>query len=677
MTAQRFGSMGTPARPRHGGAGRSAARTSFHSVSAWVALAALGLAPLAAASPAADSIRFSVRVTNLNRVGLTTTNYGFFGNNFVSRSPSFEYPLGSGYEHMSRAGLWIGAMAISDTGAFLGVTTAIVDNAQGSSAIAETEFTPAGNHIEERSRIRNSPFFSLAALSDQDLVSAYSDQPGRGASGPQAERHTPLRVLVHQRVLAYSLPVADAFVVVQYTITNQGPPLRNVWVGQYAQLVSGDKNAYSAWPPSSSSGPGSWYYRTYVEFDQPRRLYREHFCNLLPYPEGCDLQVAPPWAGVMLLRTLPDPVDGMTLGLNWWSYAPGDASRDTDRERYAILSNGLIMDPTGCIPGGSCSPIMVMSVGPFAEIDPGDSISVDFAFVAGDHFDDLTTNAEFAQFASDQEYRLPQAPPSPRVHVVAGARRAEIYWDDSPEFAPDETSPAPGGLDFQGYRVYLGSDRQAPTRVAQFDIPDTTGFNTGLDSIRVDPPLEVDGVTYRYRRTVTGLRDGFIYYGAVTSYDTGDPRVPSLESGLTQNKFQVVPLPRPGESPGGVTVFPNPYRVEASWDRGTLVRDHYLWFANLPARAVLRIYTLAGDLVFETRFHGSTYRGEGTRGLYDPRQDLDTPPPALSGASYAWNLITSNGQALATALYVFSVEDLDTGGYQRGKFLVVKSDREN
>ena len=33
--------------------------------------------------------------------------------------------------------------------------------------------------------------------------------------------------------------------------------------------------------------------------------------------------------------------------------------------------------------------------------------------------------------------------------------------------------------------------------------------------------------------------------------------------------------------------------------------------------------------------------------------------------------------ALATGLYVYSVEDLDTKEYQRGKFLVVKSDREN
>jgi len=138
-----------------------------------------------------------------------------------------------------------------------------------------------------------------------------------------------------------------------------------------------------------------------------------------------------------------------------------------------------------------------------------------------------------------------------------------------------------------------------------------------------------------------------------------------------------VPNPAPGERARGVTVYPNPYRAEARWDQGALVRDHYLWFANLPRRCTLRIYTLAGDLVYETRFDGDTYRGENARGLYDPRQDRDTGAPSLSGSSFAWNLISREGQAVASGLYLFSVEDLEGGRTEQGKFLVVKSDRES
>ncbi len=653
-------------------------------------------APLGGSTGTAESIRYAATIADINQVGLTVTNYGFFGNNFISRSASFEYPLGSGYEHMSRAGLWVGAQAVDDQGPFTGVSTAIVDNAQGSNALAETEFTPAGSAIYETSRIPNSPVFSPGALSDQDLVCSYTDTPARPPRGYQSEAHRPLRILVDQRSLGFSLRAAASFVVEQFRITNQGAPLRNVYVGLYAQPVSGDKNAYSMWPPSASSTAGSWYYKTHGEYDASRRLYEEHFCAAEPYPGSCNFAYCPPWVGVKLLSVHPGKVADKTVSFHWWSYSPGDTARDTDVKRYAIMSDGQIQsDFSSCQPGTqSCSPIVVLSVGPWAELDPGDTIRVDFAFVGGVDPTDmetsrqaLLTNADFAQFTSDIDYLLPSPPPSPRLHVEThgdGTNRVDLYWDDSPENAPDPTSPAPGHLDFEGYRVYLGLDRQHPTLVAQFDRRDpphdTTGFNTGLDSIRLAQPRTFPGdpATYRYGYSVNGLKAGFKYFGGVTSYDLGDTKVESLESGLSQNKFEVVPAPGPHERAGGVTVFPNPYRVDARWDVGRSARDHYLWFANLPRRCMLRIYTLAGDLVFDTRFDGATYHGEGARGLFNPTTDRDlASAPALSGATYAWNLITNEGQAAATGLYLYSVEDLDSGKVSRGKFLIVKSDRED
>ena len=636
----------------------------------------LGFGRSAHAQTPGDSIRYSVRITGVNRVGLTVSNYGFFGNNFTSRAPSFEFPVGSGYEHMARAGLWVGAVGLADTGEFRGVSTAIVDNVQGSSAQAETEFTPAGTGIAIASRIPNSRVYSPLAQSDEDMVASYSDLPGRAAQGVQAERHTPLGILVEQRVLGFSLQAADAFEVVRFTIRNMGAPLRDVAVGFYAQFVSGDKNAYGTWPPSSSSGPSSWYYSTHIDFDSTRRLFREHYCTGTPYPEGCQFERVPPWVGLKLLRASPRPVDSLTVSFNWWAFTPGGGqARDEDVERYALLLNGRKQDTTPCAAGTGCSPIGLVSVGPFAELQAGDSVVVDFAFIGGDDEESFMRNADFAQFAADIDYDLPAAPPSPRLLVESSANAVDLFWDDSPEQAQDPTSPAPDQKDFEGYRVYFGLDRQKPTLAAQFDLVDTTGFNSGLDAIRLATPRVVDGITYRYHHRIGNLRDGFNHYGGVTSFDIGDTRVPSLESGLAQNKFHVVPAPRAARSPR-ITVFPNPYRVEARWDRGTLVRDHYLWFAGLPGRCWLRIYTLGGDQIFATRFEGSAYRGEGARGLYDPRQDLDTPPPVLSGASYAWNLITDQGQAVASGLYMYSVEDLDSGQTHRGKFLVVKSDRE-
>jgi len=44
---------------------------------------------------------------------------------------------------------------------------------------------------------------------------------------------------------------------------------------------------------------------------------------------------------------------------------------------------------------------------------------------------------------------------------------------------------------------------------------------------------------------------------------------------------------------------------------------------------------------------------------------------------FGWNLLTRNGQAIASGLYLYSVEDHTRGNkYHVGKFLVVKADRE-
>jgi len=106
------------------------------------------------------------------------------------------------------------------------------------------------------------------------------------------------------------------------------------------------------------------------------------------------------------------------------------------------------------------------------------------------------------------------------------------------------------------------------------------------------------------------------------------------------------------------------------------VRDHYLWFANLPRQCSIQIFSLSGDEVKRVEFDGDTYHGEGARGLYNSSTEIGVDPPLLSGTVYAWNLITDRGQAIASGLYLYSVKDHKTGDVQRGKFLVVKSDKE-
>jgi hypothetical protein len=114
-------------------------------------------------------------------------------------------------------------------------------------------------------------------------------------------------------------------------------------------------------------------------------------------------------------------------------------------------------------------------------------------------------------------------------------------------------------------------------------------------------------------------------------------------------------------------VVPNPYRGRAIWD-GDRDREKYVWFINLPMRATIRIYTLAGDLVKTIHFDGRTYDAGDVQGL---RTSVERTV-AIPGGICAWDLITDEDQAVATGLYMYSVEDLESGNHHVGKMMVIR-----
>ena len=46
--------------------------------------------------------------------------------------------------------------------------------------------------------------------------------------------------------------------------------------------------------------------------------------------------------------------------------------------------------------------------------------------------------------------------------------------------------------------------------------------------------------------------------------------------------------------------------------------------------------------------------------------------PLMSGREHAWDLITMHDQATASGLYLFTVEDKNSGQIKEGKFLIIK-----
>jgi hypothetical protein len=350
----------------------------------------------------ADSTAYASTVATGNQVGVTLTNWGFVGNNFVNRSPSLEYPLGSGIEHLPRGGLWIGGRSTDSLGAFTGVSAAVLDGSTGFSTTEGSEFTPAGTSIALRSRVTTSPWYDPKAVSMLDYVTTFSDYPEK-ATTASLEDHRPLGVLVRQSVYTWNWTSLDDVVFLRYHIRNiSKKALSGIWVGFYAELMSGDRNAYTCWPPRSTcapSGYGGWYAKAWLQYDASLRLLREHYCGGLPVPGGCLMHRAPYWMGVQLLTP---PALGQKVTVAAWRWEPLAVERDQDVERYALMTAGKIqnLDDPDLTPLTG-DPVELIAVGPFPAMLPGDSVVVDFALVGGAEVADIQANAAKAQSHHD------------------------------------------------------------------------------------------------------------------------------------------------------------------------------------------------------------------------------------------------------------------------------------
>ncbi|MEM0961253.1 MAG: hypothetical protein AAGK21_01775, partial [Bacteroidota bacterium] len=358
------------------------------------------------------------------------------------------------------------------------------------------------------------------------------------------------------------------------------------------------------------------------------------------------------------------------------------------------------------------------SVGPFVELAPGASVTATFALVAAlkpeafqtvpagrqadtpDSRAQLRNNVFWAQetFAGEDadydgeldagedingngvldRYLIPEPPSSPRLRVELEEGQAVLYWDAGAEGSID---PITGRADFEGYRIYRsdpGDDRDGNILgeaglIAQYDREgNDIGFNNGLGDVQLADPVTFPGdeVTYEYRFVADGLLDGWQYAFAVTAFDEGDTQsgLRSLESSVASNAVRVFPGPAASASgeEQGVGVFPNPYRVRAAWD-GPLSTQRKLYFYGLPERAEIRVYTLAGEIVTEFSHDAATYSGD-IRWFDDFAGDDRT----IAGGVHAWDILSDNSLRLSSGLYLFSVQNLDSGEVETGKFVILR-----
>jgi hypothetical protein len=365
-----------------------------------------------------------------------------------------------------------------------------------------------------------------------------------------------------------------------------------------------------------------------------------------------------------------------------WSGGDQDPRDDLDRYRFlrGLQDTGRTIDPATIRPQDYR---FLVSAGPFARIPPGSTLTFQVAFVMGEmvQITDETGrtrrvpdfgNPVQAQLAYrgdeilDLRWATSSPPPPPNVSIAAGDRNVVVEWDDFPEDVPD---PLTGAIDFAGYQVWKAEGWRRESNIpsddmwrliADFDSTELSDVDTGLTGIG------------KYRYVDTRVQNGFVYWYAVTAYDKGafsmtvsgsPPETTYTRTDLpkygkfTQTMQMVTPRTTPAQTLDDVYVVPNPYRENAAWDLAETSFEptgRRIKFFNLPQRATIRIYTLAGD-------HVATID-------HDDAALVDGAPPGQT----SWNLISKNDQDTASGIYLYHVTSAMDGSEAVGKFVIIR-----
>jgi hypothetical protein len=266
-------------------------------------------------------------------------------------------------------------------------------------------------------------------------------------------------------------------------------------------------------------------------------------------------------------------------------------------------------------------------------------------------------------------------PPAPRKRIHMGDQKATIEWDNTPEVLLAGRQYGTSESRFIGYRIYRLSDWRKRSGLSppakNWELVRSVGRDTlnGAQPLSTvtDTTVELERILFeqelyppgRYRWVDRSVLNGFDYlfevtavYALHTRLDDGTLQVAQLESPILASfGDRVTPQAAARLGASGVWVVPNPFRGRAGWDRPQVYGDaqtRHIDFMGLPrARATIKIWTVAGDLVAQIVHDGSAGDGQAS-----------------------WNLISRNGQDVESGIYLFTVDS--ALGKNTGKFVVIR-----
>ena len=373
---------------------------------------------------------------HIGRIVLCVANNGTFGDGFAPAMVDYftgdqvlscEYPKGTDTKYLYAGAFWIGAV--------VGRDTLVSAAATGWSWVEEfsPDAAPFGE-IKKRSTLSIDPTLAVSAVSEEDYIMKYCDTLTAGVGLDYFGRpHNPLDIEVTQSSYAWSYTYAEDFVLFDYSVKNIGVErLNDVYMGFYV-----DADVYFG-----QSNLGGGYSDDICGFVEafPANYNGCDFMDTVniawiadndgdPNNGGYDEQSVPHVTGIRIVRT---PADSLDVSFNWWisntrpelDFGPRERSgvgRWT--EEFRDYGTGGLGTPEGDVnlyyimrnmefdydqiytatisPADSlwlCPNLQyagdyadgfdtryLLSFGPF-DIDPGETLPISFAYVAGENF---------------------------------------------------------------------------------------------------------------------------------------------------------------------------------------------------------------------------------------------------------------------------------------------------
>ncbi len=376
---------------------------------------------LAAAPP-----RLKYAVHNRGNVELVVGNngtFGTFGDGITDpltnqTAWSCRYPKNSDIVYLWVGAFWIGAVVGKDTLVSCG----------SEDYYATAEFWSPDTGFTYQSIDLNSPLYSSAAYSEQDISCMYTDtftDPTLvGQDDTDRRSHRPLGIEISQRSMAWSYDYADDFVLFDYGIRNSGSErLDDVYIGIW---VDGD-----VWHISNRDSD-HWEddivgFRS--TFPSPEDAAFLDTVNMAWHADNDGDPTGGAWdyrsgRDVMATRVVRTPADSLTYSFNWWITNYSDPALDFgprmrgtnerpfraigsglgtpqgDRNKYYLMSHpefdydllftaqdhsfeGFMSPPgTASVIADGFDTRYLLSFGPF-DIEPGQNLPVSFAWVGG------------------------------------------------------------------------------------------------------------------------------------------------------------------------------------------------------------------------------------------------------------------------------------------------------